>query len=260
MAGSHLIRFGTIKGKNGILEAMRHNKRTLQSERGAPAHIDATKAALNYSLLPLATPENIVTHAKVQMVKAGIDTPRKNAVMAIEIIFSLPINRHAQNTRPFFTECYEWVKQTFAGEMLAFDVHLDEAAPHAHAVILPLIGGKMQGNALIGNRGNLARLINLFHKQVAVHHGLSKSNRKRLSLMDKNNLAILVLNRLKGDSAMLSNVWACIREFIANDPLPFAQALTIELSPSVVNAKNTFVKIMTSKGKGSETIGGVLEI
>lgn len=251
MAGSHLIRLGTIKGKNGILEAMRHNKRTLQSERGAPAHIDATKSKLNYSLLPVATPEAIATHAKVQMVKAGIDKVRKNAVMAVEVIFSLPIDRHKQDTRPFFNDCHEWVKQTFAGEILAFDVHLDEAAPHAHTVILPLIDGKMQGNALIGNRANLARLINLFHKQVAVHHGLSKSNRKRLSLMDKNNLAIMVLNRLKGDNAMLSSVWACVREFVAKDPLPFAQALSIELSDPAIKTSKSFVKIMTSKGKGA---------
>ena len=42
MASSHLLRLGTIKGKHGVLVAIKHNKRTLQNERGASANIDAT--------------------------------------------------------------------------------------------------------------------------------------------------------------------------------------------------------------------------
>ncbi|MES2498922.1 MAG: plasmid recombination protein [Pseudomonadota bacterium] len=181
MASSHLLRLGTIKGKNGILEALRHNKRTLQNERGATGNIDATRTSLNYSLASADTPETIAKHAKVQMVEAGIDTPRKNQVMAVEVLFSLPIDRHQQNTKPFFADCHKWVLKTFPGELLSFDIHLDESAPHAHAVILPLIDGKMQGNGVIGGRGNLMRLIKLFHLEVARHYGLSRSENKRLN-------------------------------------------------------------------------------
>jgi len=143
MASSHFFRLGSITGENGILFAMQHNKRTLQAERGAPAHIDASRSSLNYCLAGNDTPQAIATHAKVQMLKAGIDKPRKNAVRAVEIIFSLPIDRHKQDTKPFFTDCYGWLIKTFAGELLSFDVHLDESAPHAHAVILPLIDNKL---------------------------------------------------------------------------------------------------------------------
>ena len=94
MAASHLIRLGAIKGKSGVLEALKHNKRTLQAERGAGSHIDVTRTPLNYCLTDPATPEVIALHAKVQMVKAGIDVPRKNGVMAVEVLFSLPIDRH----------------------------------------------------------------------------------------------------------------------------------------------------------------------
>ena len=38
MAASHLLRLGTVKGKNGVLNALKHNKRTLQAERGAGAN------------------------------------------------------------------------------------------------------------------------------------------------------------------------------------------------------------------------------
>ena len=252
MASSHLLRLGTIKGKHGVLVAMKHNKRTLQSERGASANIDATRTSLNYSIASENTPEAIALHAKMQMLKANIE-PRKNQVMAVEIIFSLPIDRHFQDTKPLFTACYGWVKETFAGELLSFDVHLDESAPHAHAVLLPLIDGKMQGRKLMGDRGNLMRLINKFHVEVARHYGLSRSDRARLNNADKQTIEKLVLLRLKSDAAMQSSVWACFRDAIHNDPLPYAQMLSIQLPLATTVKSKTFVQIMTSKGKGSNT-------
>ena len=253
MAASHLIRLGKIKGENGVLVALKHNKRTLQSERGASANIDATRTSLNYSLASDATPEQIALHAKVQMLKAGIEKPRKDQVRAVEIIFSLPIDQQQQDTRPFFNECCEWIRQAFGGELLSFDVHLDESAPHAHAVILPLIDGKMQGRDMVGSTGNLMRLINKFHADVARHFGLSRSDKKRLSNMDKQTIEKLVLTRLSNDPAMQSSVWACLRDAIHNDPLPYAQMLSIKPPLAKQKKHKSFVVIMTSKGKGRNT-------
>jgi hypothetical protein len=252
MASSHLLRLGTIKGKHGVLVAMKHNKRTLQNERGASANIDATRTSLNYSIASENIPEAIALHAKMQMLKSNIE-PRKNQVMAVEIIFSLPIDRHSQDTKPFFTACYDWVKETFVAELLSFDVHLDESAPHAHAVILPLIDGKMQGRKLMGDRGNLMRLINKFHAEVARHFDLSRSDRTRLNNADKQTLERLVLTRLKTDAAMQSIVWACFRDAIHTNPLPYAQMLSIQLPISTKGKSKSFVQIMTSKGKGGNT-------
>jgi Plasmid recombination enzyme len=251
VAASHLIRLGAIKGKSGVLEALKHNKRTLQAERGAGANIDVTRTPLNYCLTDPATPEAIATHAKVQMVKAGIDTPRKNQVMAVEILFSLPIQWHSHDTCPFFNDCLAWVKQSFAGELLSFDVHLDESAPHAHAIILPLIAGKMQGNSLIGGKGNLMRLINLFYNEIATRYGLAKASRKRLNAKDKQSIERQVLTRLKADAAMQSSVWPCVRDAIHKDPMPYAQMLSIELEKPTRKPSKSFVDHKRSKGKGS---------
>lgn len=253
MAASHLIRLGVIKGKSGALEALKHNKRTLQAERGAGANIDVTRTPLNYCLTEIATPETIAMHAKIQMLKAVIDTPRKNQVMAVEVLFSLPVQWHSHDTHAFFNDCLAWVKQTFAGELLSFDVHLDESAPHAHAIILPLIAGKMQGNSLIGGKGNLMRLINLFYSQIATRYGLAKASRKRLSAKDKQSIEQQVLTRLNSDSAMQSNVWPCVRDAIHKDPMPFAQMLSIEPDKTLHKAKS-FVDHKRSKGKGSFVI------
>lgn len=251
MASSYLIRLKAVKGKNGVLEALKHNRRELQAERGSPANIDASRSQLNYALHGEDEAQAIATHAKVQMLKAGIETPRKNGVMAVEVIFSLPIDRHKQNTRPYFNDCYEWVKATFcAGELLSFDVHLDEAAPHAHALILPLVDGKMQGNAMMGNKGNLTRIDNLFFNEVAARYGLSKRDSKRLNTADKKTLGREVLKRLNGDSVRNSAIWAWVRDAIMQDPTPCAELLSIEIAPAKKKTKH-IVDIARSRGKGS---------
>ena len=253
MAGSHLFRMGTVKGKNGVLNALKHNKRTLQAERGAGVNIDPSRTPLNYSLTEPDSAERIDRHAKVLMVQAGIDQPRVNQVMTVEAIFSLPIDRHQQDTRPFFKDCFEWVKQHVPGVLLSFDVHLDESAPHAHALILPLVDNKMQGNKIMGGKGNLMRLINLFHAEIARYYGLSRNETKRLTSKAKESLERQVLGRLAIDPAMQSMIWPCVRDAIHNDPLPYAQLLGIDQKhqPAIYTARS-FVQIMTSKGKGKE--------
>lgn len=251
MASSQLLWLGSISGKNGVLVALKHNKRELQSERGASLHLDVTRTPLNYALEGKDTAASISTHAKIQMLKAGIETPRINAVMAVEVLFSLPIDRHQQDTKAFFADCHAWTLRSFAGELLSFDIHLDESAPHAHALIMPLIDGKMQGHRLKGNKGNLYRLNSLFHAEVAHRYGLSKSDRQRLNASDKQSLEREVLTRLKADSVMKSSVWPCVRVAIHKDPLPFAQSLSVSLSPARPIKVKSFIDHKRSKGKGS---------
>lgn len=250
MASSHLLKLGTVKGKNGVLVALRHNKRELQAERGSTDNIDAIRTPFNYCLAGNSAPSDIATHAKVQMLKAGIEKTRINAVLAVEVLFSLPIDRHSHDTKPFFNDCLVWTKKNFNCEILSFDVHLDEAAPHAHALLLPLIDNKMQGNSVMGGTGNLYRLINLFHKEVAHRYGLSKPNYKRLSASDKQSIEQQVLMRLKGDSVLKSSIWAWVRDAIHKDPMQLAKILGIEKLKSTQNTNKSFTKIMTSKGKG----------
>lgn len=222
MASVHLFRMGSVHPSR-FLAALKHNKRTAISKY--QTNIDVSRSRLNYSLHNDLTPQVIAKLARNRITDAGVRL-RKNAVMAVEIIFSTPNNYHQRDTRPFFKDCYEWVKRTFAGELLSFDVHLDEAAPHAHALIMPLINGKMQGSALKGNRANVLRLNKLFSEEVAVRHGLHSIERKRLTYTDAKAIKQNVYMRLKSDPAMSSAVWPCIRDAIEKDPLPFAYALS----------------------------------
>lgn len=249
MAASFLFRLGRVKGNTGILAALKHNKRTLQAERGAGQNIDPARTSLNYCLLGDDMPEQINKAAKIALLEAGIERPRKDAVMAVEVLFSLPVDRHQQDTRQYFLDCLQWTQKHMAGQLLSFDVHLDEAAPHAHAIILPLVGGRLKGRDVIGNIGNLNRLISLFNGEVARHYGLARREDKRLSAAEAKTLERQILQKLAGDPVMKSNVWACVRDAIHKDPKPFAQTLGIS-HQHPRQEKRSAVQIMTSKGKG----------
>lgn len=246
MASSHLMRMGKVKGAGSVLAALKHNKRFTQHERKGTQHIISTKSHLNYNLVGNSLPKDIADYARAKMKGAGIDKPRSNAVLAVEIIFSLPVERHNQDTKPFFVDCCCWVRNNFAGELLSFDVHLDEAAPHAHALILPLVNGKMQGSEMMGKRSNLHRLHDLFHKEVGVHHDLRRNASSRLSEGDCAYLAKLVIAELESDP---QKGWSVFRDWIQKDPQPLAQLLSIEIPKKQL--ERHFVDIARSKGRGS---------
>jgi len=52
---------------------------------------------------------------------------------------------------------------------------------------------------------------------------------------------------------MQSSVWPCFRDAIHNDPLPFAQMLSIQMPLAIKGKTKSFVQIMTSKGKGIDS-------
>ena len=104
---------------------------------------------------------------------------------------------------------------------------------------------------LIGNTGNLMRLINLFHSEVARHYGLSKRDKSSLNAKDKHSIERQVLTRLANDNVMLSCVWACVRDAIHKDPMPWAQMLSIEPVKLTRKTNKSFVDIKCSTGKGS---------
>lgn len=246
MASSYLMRIGKVKGGGSVLAAVNHNKRFTKHERKGTHHIDTTRSHLNYVLAGNSPPKKIADYAKAQMRNAGIDKPRANAVLAIEIIFSLPVEKLHHDTKSFFIDCCCWVRNNFAGELLTFDVHIDESAPHAHALILPLVNGKMQGSDMVGKRSNLYRLHNLFHEEVGIRHGLKRSSKTKLSEHDKSKLAKLIVAELEDNP---KRGWAVFRDWILRDPLPLAELLSIEM-PKRKPDKH-FVDIARSKGKGT---------
>lgn len=251
MSGAAFLRVAKLKGCGIITVAARHNKREIQAEIGAAGSIDPARSNLNYRLAGPPTADAVALLAKDLMTAAGVVKPRKDAVRAIEAVFSLPVGTII-DTRAYFTDCLAWAAGYFGGlvNIVSFDVHHDEAAPHAHALILPLVDGRMDGSAMIGAKPKMLAMLSQFHDHVAKKYGLRKASSK-LTGESKERAAAQVLAHLRetGDAALQSLAWPTIRGCIENDPGPFLLALGL-VEVQAQKAIKPFSHFVTSKGKG----------
>lgn len=258
MAGEPFLKVKTIgrsarggRKPSTIVQAARHNMRAEQEERGARAHIDPTRSHLNQHLRGPATPGEVAALAQSIMAAHGVavDKLRKDYAQALEIVFSLPIDTRIDVLR-YFAECVEWAAQRFEnGNILCADIHLDEAAPHCHVLVLPMAGGRWVGGALLA-RERLAALLKDFYDAVGARHGLRRP--ERLTGADRERVAAAVLARMNatGDKAMKSQAWDAIREAIERNPRAFAAVLGVEVAAPARKLR-TMAQIFTSKGRGT---------
>jgi len=251
MSGAGFLWLEKKTGFGIIRKAAKHNKREIQAEMGAAGSIDPTRSHLNYALVGPATAGEVAHLAKDLMRAAGVVKNRKNGVMGIEVLFSLP-HGHPVDDRVYFTACVDWAARYFGGasNILSADVHHDEAQLHCHLLILPLLEGKMNASKMVGNTQKLEAMQDQFHAEVTQLYGLRKPG-GRLSVTAKKAAAKAVLQRLRetDDSALQSAGWANIRAGIENEPGPWLLTFGIEIEAPAQKVK-LFVDYVISKGKG----------
>lgn len=252
MNATAFMRMEKLKGAGIILVAARHNRREIAAELGAAGNIDPARSLLNVRLVGPDSAQGVANLARELMRTAGIDKPRKDAVLAIEFMFSLP-GHLSFDSIGYFRDCMAWVAARFGGEtnILSADVHFDEAQPHCHVLLLPMCDGTLQGSDMYGGPRKLEDHQMSFHEAVAARYGLCRA-RPKPSAAERQKLALTVLHRVREsqDPVRRSAVWPAVREAIERDPLPFAMILGLE--PEAAPARS-FVDIMTSTGKGAKT-------
>jgi Plasmid recombination enzyme len=250
MSATGFMKFKTLSGSGIVLAASKHNRREIAAEMGVDSHIHANRVYLNYTLFGPANSRAVADRAKALIAAAGVTKLRKNCAHAIEIVFSLPVG-FAGDCRGFFAACMDWSVLQFGGvsNLLSFDVHMDEAVPHAHALILPLLGGRMRASDMLGNRSTIASRQDSFHKDVAARFGLTRAP-AALKGATKASFAKLVIEHIQrtSDAATTSAAWQNIKEAIQNDPTPFALTYGIEIAQPPKQGKS-FVQIMTAATK-----------
>ena len=252
MSGAGFLRIAKPTGAGIVLAAARHNKRAIQAEAGAGGSIDPARSALNYQLAGPPSPEGVAEMASCRMKAAGLGKLRKNAVRAVELVFSLPVDS-AVDHRVYFADCVRWAGDRFGGaeNVLSADVHLDESAPHCHVLILPLIDGRMVGSDMVGGPKVLAGHLTSFHGAVASQHGLRRAP-ARMNTRDARAMAAAVLRRLRetADPVQRSAVWAAVRDAIERAPVPWASMLGLPLGGRPGKLMKSSTAIFTSPGKG----------
>jgi len=248
--GVFLLRVKKLVGAGIIVAAAKHNRREIQCAAGASASIDCARSGLNQTLVGPASAVEVGQLARNLMAAAGLGRLRKDAVRALEIVFSLPTETHIDH-QAYFSECLGWAGRYFNCPVLTADAHLDEGAKHLHLLMLPLVNGRMTGSSLVGGKSQIIAMQAQFFAEVASKFGLTKAP-ARLSATSRQEAARLVILELKkrGDSALSSPIWSTIRAGIEREPGPFVEALGIIVAPIKPVKKKTMAEIFTGKGKG----------
>lgn len=240
-----------LTGKGIVLVAAKHNLREIQAEIGADSSIDHTRIGLNQILAGAATAAEVAAYAERLMHDTGVGNLRRDAVRAIEIMVSLP---PASTIDPvvFFSDSLAWAQEFFSVPVLSAVVHLDEAAPHCHVILLPLVDGRMVGSRLVGDRKRLQAIQAGFYAQVGQQHGLTRPKAtRRLNSATRAKSASMAYTAIVGNPDLLLRPDAekAILEAFGHNPEPLLAALGMALPTTPNKTSKTFVEIMTKPCK-----------
>lgn len=256
MTHTQFLRIQKLTGKAIIKVAARHNHREILAELGAApgGHIDPARVVLNRVLRGCDTAAAVASQAKMLMDAVGVKTLRKDAVRALEIVFSLPPESSIDHDL-FFNESVQWVDQHFAAPVISAIVHNDEAAPHCHVLLLPLVDGRMIGSDLMGGPTKLQAMQADFHAQVGQRHGLARQTaQKRPSAAIRQQAIDCAFDALESNSGLSAAVLRALLTPHLGNPAPLLLALGLAM-PTPTAIKGNFVKMMTKPCKPEKPIG-----
>lgn len=227
MSNIFFLRIDKLTLKGIIRTAASHNLREMYRYKTPPISIDSSKSQLNVILKGASTAQGVNAHAKQLMMNEGITKVRSNAVRCIEVLFSLPFDTKL-NVVEYFSECVAWAGQYFCGEenILSAIVHLDQANPHCHLLLLPIKNNRLRGSEVFGKRGNLIAMHEDFEKEVACKYQL-KTATNQATVAEKRELATWVRGEVKkrNDAVLSSPLWELIKMDIERNPALYCAAL-----------------------------------
>lgn len=255
-ADRQYLRLKKLVGRDIVRVAAKHNLRELQSELGAGSHIDHTRIGLNQILVGADNAAGVAADAERLMQEAGVGNLRRDAVRGVEIIVSLPASS-AIDRETFFSDSLAWVRGFFSVPVLSAVVHLDEAAPHCHVLLLPLVNGRMAGSDLVGNKTRLQAMQTGFFEEVGRRYGLTRPKaQRRLNQATRDKAASMIVTAIQGSPELLDkrDVESALLEVLRRDPAPLLMALKLTMPLSEKPVK-TFAGIMTKPCSPEKPIG-----
>ena len=256
------LRMKGLKGKAIIVTAAKHNLREILAELDGDqgATIDPSRTPMNSILHGAATAAGVASEARALMAAAGIATLRKDALRGLEIIFSLPAGM-AVDQRAFFDDALSWTKQWFSVPILSAIVHNDEAAPHCHVILLPLVDDRMRGSELMGNRKKIMAMQGDFQAKVGQRYGLARQAAPaRPSAAHRQQAIDAALAVLEANSGLQAGLLRVLLEPHKANPEPLLLALGIAMPAVKPKTKraDTFAGIMTRPCKPERKPIGVV--
>jgi hypothetical protein len=260
---------GVTTSKNVIRVAAMHNLREIQAELGATtaSGIDPTRIAMNYQLRGPDTAAGVADLALALLDNVGVKNLRRDACMALELVFSLPPAVGIDH-REYFAAAVAWADSYFNAPILSAAVHLDEAAPHCHVLVLPLVAGRMNGGALAGGPSKIRMMQSDFQQQVGQRFGLTHQPRaKRLNPANTNTAGRMMLEAMQAhperlnDSILRDALAAALGQHHATLMPLLGLALPATAKPGAKVKTKSFVSIMTaSKPERKHRAGKYIDV
>ncbi len=173
-----ILRIQKLKTWGAIGGAAQHNLRL----RNTP-NVDRERASFNEAL--------VKTTGLVEAVKKGIGNNggkkvRKNAVLAVEIFCSAS-PEYFRPQSPEVAGLYDqermeawrdatmkWMKEKWDDRIVSVVVHLDESTPHIHAVMVPMVDGRLNCRKLLGGSRQVLRDLQSGYAGAVRHLGLER--------------------------------------------------------------------------------------
>ncbi len=207
-----------------LMEAARHNLREIPV-----GHIDAQRMGGN--VIMAGPPAAAQVQAQADALLASVDTSklRRDHVQAVEVVFSLPLNTGI-DVGAYFAGCLEWLRVALPLHVMSAVAHHDEAAPHAHVLLLPVVDGKHIGGALL-KLAELKRLRESFFQQVAGPAGLKRDRAKvRGNVKAWAVAAVLRECQSRGLPDGMGPLWPILKAAIERDPTPAMKSLCLDVN------------------------------
>ena len=245
------IRIKKLTGTHMVNVAAAHNKRERWSQQSKDSGSSIT--GKNVVAWGPSTSQGVAEDAHQKITRAGITKVRKNGVYAIELIATLKSGTGIDEDL-FFNDCMTWAQERFGGSanLLSADIHRDEAEPHMHLLVLPLVDGRLRGSDLVGGPGKFRGHRRSFSEEVCNKHGLTMGTRV-LRGHAKREAAEWILARILSsqDSILSSAIWQPVKSSISRDPEPFLYAVGGSAFNFTKPFKvRTMAQIFTSPGRG----------
>ena len=179
-----------------------HNTRSIAAElRGGPgARIDPARVHLNRVIAGPETAEEIVaSHARIlEMFSA--QPKRRDQITLIEVVADP--GQQLEKPMAFFEAAKDWLVCWYDCPLLHAVVHFDEAAPHAHYLFIPIRDGRLQGDAVMGKRPDMARMQREFHAAVCKRFDIHSP--AKLGATERKRVALQIVDTILRQGARLS--------------------------------------------------------
>lgn len=172
------LRANKLKTREHFIKSMEHNFRLTEVANAEPE-----KRHLNKELIKLETEDYLSAYAK-KVNESPVyqrSKVRSDAVRALEVLLTCAgeTNEKLFDQDRWEQKNIEWLQNKFGAEnVVSAMVHYDESSPHIHAIVIPMVNGRLNAKSYLPGRGSCSKLQTEYHeamKEFGLERGLERT-------------------------------------------------------------------------------------